>query len=233
MNRRKFVKSVSAIAALSTISGAGLLIPYTRNFDNKNHSENEIQIRKKTLIIGIGGGAGNVVNFMYNKGFNNVRYIITDTDISSFDKSPVQNKIQLGKNLTKGSGTYNNPQTGRLAAIENISDFDKYFRSKDIEKILLIACLGGGTGTGSTPVIAKAAKNSGFYTIGIVTTPFLFEGKIRMERAQNTISLMNTFFNSMQIINNEFLRFICDDMFVREALIKSDEHICTVARKQF
>ena len=127
-------------------------------------------------VIGIGGGGGNAVNHMYNQGIKGVDFVICNTDQQALDISPVPIKIQLGQSLTEGRGAGAVPEIGKNAAIENIDDI-KEILGKSTKMIFITAGLGGGTGTGAAPVIAKVARDMDILTVGIVTVPFAFEGK--------------------------------------------------------
>ena len=126
-------------------------------------------------VIGVGGGGGNAVNHMYREGIEGVDFFICNTDAQALESSPIPNKIQIGNALTAGRGAGSNPEVGRKAAEENIKDIIESL-GVNTQMVFITAGMGGGTGTGAAPVIAKAAKDMGILTVGIVTTPFIFEG---------------------------------------------------------
>ena len=128
-------------------------------------------------VVGVGGGGGNAVNHMYKEGITGVDFFICNTDAQALENSPIPNKIQIGNSLTEGRGAGSNPEVGRKAAEENIKDIIESF-GVNTQMVFVTAGMGGGTGTGAAPVIAKAAKDMGILTVGIVTTPFNFEGKL-------------------------------------------------------
>ena len=180
-------------------------------------------------VIGVGGGGSNAVNYMYNKGITGVDFIIANTDVQALKKSPVKKKIQLGRTLTEGLGAGNKPEKGREAAIENIEDV-KEILAEGTKMVFITAGMGGGTGTGAAPVIAEAAKEMGILTVGIVTIPFRYEGKKRINSAIEGITLMEQHVDALLIINNEKIREIYGDLPVSKALGKADE-VLTVAAK--
>ena len=134
-------------------------------------------------VIGVGGGGSNAVNHMFNQGINGVDFIVCNTDQQALDVSPVPIKIALGASLTKGRGAGSLPEVGKNSAIESIEDI-KALLGNNTEMVFITAGMGGGTGTGAAPVIAKAAKEMGILTVGIVTVPFSFEGKKRKTQAE-------------------------------------------------
>ena len=134
-------------------------------------------------VIGVGGGGSNAVNHMYNQGIKGVDFIVCNTDAQSLDASPVPIKIQLGASLTEGRGAGSIPEIGKNAAVENVDEI-KDFLSKSTKMVFITAGMGGGTGTGAAPVIAKIAKEMGILTVGIVTVPFTFEGRKRRIQAE-------------------------------------------------
>ena len=133
-------------------------------------------------VIGVGGGGSNAVNHMYQLGIKGVDFIVCNTDSQALDVSPVPVKVQLGQSLTEGRGAGSIPAVGKNAAIENIDEIQEIL-SKQTTMVFVTAGMGGGTGTGAAPVIAKAAKDMGILTVGIVTIPFTFEGRKRMNQA--------------------------------------------------
>jgi cell division protein FtsZ len=166
---------------------------------------------------------------MYRQGIKGVDFIVTNTDIQALAKSPVPIKIQLGKTLTEGLGSGNQPDRGREAAIENIEDV-KDALGFETKMVFITAGMGGGTGTGGAPVIARAAKEMGILTVGIVTIPFRYEGRKRIESAIEGIAKMEKHVDALLVINNEKIREIYGNMRGSEALGKADE-VLTVAAK--
>jgi cell division protein FtsZ len=180
-------------------------------------------------VLGVGGGGSNAVNHMFRQGIKGVDFIVTNTDIQALSKSPVMTKIQLGKTLTEGLGAGNQPERGREAAIENIEDV-KDILGPDTRMAFITAGMGGGTGTGGAPVIAQACKEMGILTVGIVTIPFRYEGRKRIESAIEGIAKMEKHVDALLVINNEKIREIYGNLDIREALGKADE-VLTVAAK--
>ena len=180
-------------------------------------------------VLGVGGGGSNAVNHMFRQGIKGVDFIVTNTDIQALSKSPVPIKIQLGKTLTEGLGSGNQPDRGREAAIENIEDI-KDALGFETKMVFITAGMGGGTGTGGAPVIARAAKEMGILTVGIVTIPFRYEGRKRIESAIEGIAKMEKHVDALLVINNEKIREIYGNLRGSEALGKADE-VLTVAAK--
>jgi cell division protein FtsZ len=180
-------------------------------------------------VIGVGGGGNNAVNHMYSTGIKDVTFAICNTDSQALINSPVPEKIKLGQSLTEGRGAGNKPDIGRQAAIENLQDIVDSI-SKDTKMVFITCGMGGGTGTGAAPVIAKAAKELGILTVAIVTLPFRFEGKLRFEQAVEGINEISNYVDSLLIINNEKLREIYGDLRISEAFAKADNVLATAAK---
>lgn len=180
-------------------------------------------------VIGIGGGGGNAVNHMYNQGIKDVNFVVCNTDAQALSNSPVSVKIQLGESLTEGRGAGNKPETGRQAAIENMDDVMDIL-SSNTKMVFLTAGMGGGTGTGAIPVIAKAAKEQGILTVAIVTLPFRYEGPRRINQAIEGIHELGEHVDSLLVINNEKLREICGNMKLSEAFSHADNVLATAAK---
>jgi len=180
-------------------------------------------------VLGVGGGGSNAVNHMLKKGIKDVGFIVANTDNQALMKSPVEAKIQLGKTLTKGLGAGNEPHVGREAAIESIDEIKEVIGS-ETKMIFITAGMGGGTGTGGAPVIAEAAQEMGILTVGIVTIPFRYEGKKRINSAIEGIKEMEKHVDSLLIINNEKIREIYGNLAVSQALGMADE-VLTIAAK--
>ncbi len=180
-------------------------------------------------VLGVGGGGSNAVNHMFKEGIKGVDFIITNTDAQALGKSPVPVKIQLGATLTEGLGAGNNPERGREAAIESIEEI-KAELGDNTKMVFITAGMGGGTGTGAAPVIAKATKELGILTVGIVTLPFSYEGKKRLNQAAEGIQEMSKYVDSLLIVNNEKLREIYGDFEVSKAFGKADDVLATAAK---
>jgi len=180
-------------------------------------------------IIGIGGGGSNAVEYMFNKGISDVDFIVCNTDAMALEACSVPTKIQLGITLSQGNGAGNNPMNGEQAAIENLDDVIDNF-SDNTRMIFLTAGMGGGTGTGATPVIAKAAKAKGILTVAIVTIPFRFEGPQRIMQAVEGISRLSEYVDSILVIDNEKLKMIYGDLGLSNAFAKADDIVANAAR---
>lgn len=191
----------------------------------------ELPTQKSSIIkvLGVGGGGSNAVNYMYEQGIRDVDFIVCNTDAQALLKSPVPIRIQLGASLTEGRGAGSKPEQGRQAAIENLDDVTEVL-AQNTKMVFITAGMGGGTGTGAAPVIAKAAKEMGILTVGIVTIPFRAEGPKRISHAIDGISELKEHVDSLLVINNERLREIFGDLPVSEAWSKADD-ILTVAAK--
>ncbi|MDD2549727.1 MAG: cell division protein FtsZ [Bacteroidales bacterium] len=186
---------------------------------------------KKSIIkvIGVGGGGNNAINHMFKQGIKDVDFIVCNTDGQALENSPVQNKIQLGASLTEERGAGNKPEVGQQAAIENIQDVIDML-SDGTKMVFVTAGMGGGTGTGATPVIAKAAKELGLLTVGIVTIPFRNEGKRRIAQAMEGIEELEKHVDSLLVINNEKIREIYGDLRLSEAFSRADNVLATAAK---
>jgi cell division protein FtsZ len=180
-------------------------------------------------IIGVGGGGSNAVEYMYNKGISDVEFIVCNTDAMALEACSVPSKIQLGITLSQGNGAGNNPMNGEQAAIENLDDVIDEL-SGNTRMIFLTAGMGGGTGTGATPVIAKAAKAKGILTVAIVTIPFRFEGPQRITQAVEGISRLSEYVDSLLVIDNEKLKMIYGDLGLSNAFAKADDIVANAAR---
>ncbi|MBI5218573.1 MAG: cell division protein FtsZ [Bacteroidia bacterium] len=180
-------------------------------------------------VIGVGGGGSNAVNYMYELGIKDVNFVICNTDAQALKKGPVPTRIQLGATLTEGRGAGNKPEQGREAAKESLDEIMKTI-GEHTKMVFITAGMGGGTGTGAAPIIAKAAKEKGILTVGIVTIPFKFEGPLRIGQAIEGISEMKDFVDSLLVINNEKLREIYGNLKLSEAFKKAD-NVLTIAAK--
>lgn len=191
-----------------------------------NLPENESSIIK---VIGVGGGGGNAVNYMYKQGIKDVDFVICNTDAQALTNSPVPVKIQLGESLTEGRGAGNKPEKGEQSAIENLDDVTDVL-DNNTKMVFITAGMGGGTGTGAAPVIAKAAKERSILTVGIVTIPFRFEGKQRLNQAIEGIEKLKENVDSLLVINNEKLSEIYGDLKLSTAFAKADDVLATAAK---
>lgn len=180
-------------------------------------------------VIGVGGGGSNAVNFMYQLGIEDVDFIICNTDKQALETSPIPMKVQLGATLTGGRGAGAIPDVGRNAAIENMDEI-KEFLANDTNMVFITAGMGGGTGTGAAPVIAKTAKELGILTVGIITVPFSFEGKRRKDQAEAGIKEMRESVDTLLIINNDKIREIHGNLTLRNAFSQADQVLASAAK---
>lgn len=178
-------------------------------------------------VIGIGGGGCNAVSYMYEQQVTGCQFFVCNTDSQSLDNSPVQNKIQLGESL-RGAGT--DPVKGRNAAIEAEEEIKKRVLDDETEILILTAGMGGGTGTGATPVIAKMAKEKGILTIAVVTIPFKNDGRDSHARAIDGLRELEKNVDSLMIINNEKLYDLYSDLLIQDVFPKTDEVLATAVR---
>ncbi len=174
------------------------------------------------LVVGIGGGGNNAVNYMHRQGLNGVKYLICNTDAQVLDKSNVENKIQLGPNLTRGLGAGFNPKVGENATIESKEDVVNILK-KDIKMVFITAGMGGGTGTGGAPVVAQICKELGILTVAVVTTPFSYEGRKRIQAANEGINELKKHVDIIIVVNNDKIRQHFGSLRVSEAFSKVDD----------
>ena len=193
------------------------------SFDLPKNQSNVIK------VIGVGGGGSNAINHMFKQGIKGVDFIVCNTDSQALENSAVPNKIQLGVNLTEGLGAGANPDVGQQSAIESIADIEKMLDS-NTKMVFITAGMGGGTGTGAAPVIAQLAKERDILTVGIVTLPFLFEGKVRHEQALLGINKLRKQVDSLIIINNNKLREVYGNLGFKAGFSKADEVLATASR---
>ncbi|MET2983848.1 cell division protein FtsZ [Aureibaculum conchae] len=179
-------------------------------------------------VIGVGGGGSNAVNHMFKKGVAGIDFVVCNTDEQALHNSPVTTKIQLGVSLTEGLGAGANPEVGEEAAIESLDDI-KAMLSTRAKMVFITVGMGGGTGTGAAPIIAKAAKEMDLLTVGIVTIPFSFEGKMRNEQAQKGIEKLSKHIDSLVVINNNKLREVYGNLGFKAGFSKADEVLSTAA----
>ena len=180
-------------------------------------------------VIGVGGGGCNAVNFMYDEGIKGVDYVVCNTDAQALEKSPIPIKIQLGVTLTEGLGAGNNPDVGEKAALENIDDIQRVLEG-NTQMAFITAGMGGGTGTGAVPVIAKQAKDMGILTVAIVTTPFNYEGLKRSRQAQAGIKKLRECVDSLIVINNNKISEIYGELTISESFGKANEILLKAAK---
>ena len=180
-------------------------------------------------VIGVGGGGSNAINHMFQQGIKGVDFVICNTDAQALQSSGVPNKIQLGVNLTEGLGAGANPNVGEQAAVESFEDIQMMLDT-NTKMVFITAGMGGGTGTGAAPIIAKMAKDLDILTVGIVTMPFQFEGKMRNEQAQIGIEKLRAEVDSLVVINNNKLREVYGNLGFKAGFSKADEVLATAAR---
>lgn len=180
-------------------------------------------------VIGVGGGGSNALNYMYRQGINGVDFVVCNTDAQALDNSPVPNKIQLGVSLTEGLGAGADPEVGAQSAIENLDQISDALHV-NTKMVFITAGMGGGTGTGAAPVIAKLAQELGILTVGIVTMPFQFEGKTRNEQAQQGLNNLRKHVDSLIVINNNKLREVYGDLGFKQGFAKADEVLANASR---
>jgi cell division protein FtsZ len=180
-------------------------------------------------VIGIGGGGSNAVNHMYNDGIENVNFIICNTDAQALTNSPVPNKIQLGPTLTQGLGAGANPSIGKQATEESLDEIRKILEV-NTKMAFITAGMGGGTGTGGGPIVAKICKELGILTVGIITTPFSYEGKKRMQQAEEGIEVMKQYVDTLLIISNDKLRHQFGNLPFKAAFAKADNILATATK---
>ena len=193
------------------------------SFDLPKNQSNVIK------VIGVGGGGSNAINHMFKQGIKGVDFVVCNTDSQALQNSPVPNKIQLGVNLTEGLGAGANPEVGQQSAIESMEDIDKLLDS-NTKMIFITAGMGGGTGTGAAPVIAQMAKDKDILTVGIVTIPFQFEGKVRSEQAMSGVERLRKQVDSLIVINNNKLREVYGNLGFKAGFSKADEVLATASR---
>jgi len=180
-------------------------------------------------VIGVGGGGSNAVNHMFNQGIRDVEFIVCNTDHQALMASPVPNKLQIGANLTAGLGAGANPERGRHAALESKEEI-RDILSMDTKMVFITAGMGGGTGTGAAPVIAQVARELDILTVGIVTAPFVFEGKKKMNQALAGIEELQHSCDTVLVILNDKLRDIYGNLSIRDAFAQADNVLTTAAK---
>lgn len=180
-------------------------------------------------VIGVGGGGSNAVNHMFQQNIKGVDFVICNTDAQALENSPIPNKIQLGANLTSGLGAGANPEVGEQAAKESMIEIQQMLNTQT-KMVFITAGMGGGTGTGAAPIIAKIAKDLDILTVGIVTMPFQFEGRMRSKQAQLGIDALRGNVDSLIVINNNKLREVYGNLGFKAGFSKADEVLSTAAR---
>ena len=193
------------------------------SFDLPKNQSNVIK------VIGVGGGGSNAINHMFKQGIKGVDFFVCNTDSQALANSPVPNKIQLGVHLTEGLGAGANPDVGQQSAIESVEEIEKMLDSST-KMIFITAGMGGGTGTGAAPVIAQLAKERDILTVGIVTIPFQFEGKVRQEQALQGVERLRKQVDSLIVINNNKLREVYGNLGFKAGFSKADEVLATASR---
>ncbi len=193
------------------------------SFDLPKNQSNVIK------VIGVGGGGSNAINHMFSQGIKGVDFVICNTDSQALENSPVPNKIQLGVSLTEGLGAGANPKVGEQSAVESMEEI-RNMLTTNTKMIFITAGMGGGTGTGAAPIIAKMAKDLDILTVGIVTIPFQFEGKTRNDQAQIGVEKLRQNVDSLVVINNNKLREVYGNLGFKAGFSKADEVLATAAR---
>ena len=195
-------------------------------FINFNLNEKTPTIIK---VIGVGGGGGNAVEYMYEKGICDVDFVICNTDYQALRNSPIPCKIQLGKELTAGHGAGNNPAMGEKSAQESLADIEAILK-KDTRMAFITAAMGGGTGTGAAPVIARLSKDMGILTVGIVSVPARFEGPKRLDQARDGLRRLKDHVDCLIVIDNEKIKSIYGSQTISQAFAKAND-VLNIAAK--
>ncbi len=193
------------------------------SFDLPKNQSNTIK------VIGVGGGGSNAINHMFQQGIKGVDFVICNTDAQALENSPIPNKIQLGVSLTEGLGAGANPEVGEQSALESYEEI-KRMLDTNTKMIFITAGMGGGTGTGAAPIIAKMARELDILTVGIVTIPFQFEGKMRNEQAHLGVERLRAHVDSLIVINNNKLREVYGNLGFKAGFSKADEVLATASR---
>lgn len=180
-------------------------------------------------VIGVGGGGSNAVNYMYDQNIEGVNFIICNTDAQALSLSKVPNKVQLGPMLTQGLGAGANPDIGRQATEESLEEINRILEV-NTKMAFITAGMGGGTGTGGAPILAKICKDLGILTVGIVTTPFAYEGKKRFAQAQEGIEKLKEYVDTLLVISNDKMRHQYGNLTMRAAFSKADNVLATAAK---
>jgi cell division protein FtsZ len=193
----------------------------------------EFQFPRKTQsiikVIGVGGGGGNAVNHMYNEGIHDVSFALCNTDNQALSESPVETRVQLGRKTTEGLGAGNRPDVAKAAAEESTEDL-QHLLNDGTRMVFITAGMGGGTGTGAAPVVARIAKDMGILTVGIVTIPFVFEGRKKIIQALKGVEDIARNVDALLVINNERLIDIYSDLTIPNAFAKADDTLAIAAK---
>lgn len=187
------------------------------------------QTRSIIKVIGVGGGGGNAVTNMFKRGIQNVSFVVCNTDAQALENSIVPNKLQIGMDLTRGLGAGANPEVGKNAAIESKNEIESLLND-GTKMVFITAGMGGGTGTGAAPVIASIASKLEILTVGIVTTPFSFEGTKKMEQAQKGIKELKQYCDTVLIVLNDKLRKVLGNLSISNAFSQADNVLTTAAK---
>ena len=179
--------------------------------------------------IGVGGGGDNAINHMYEQGIDKVSFVVCNTDRQALNNSPVPNRLLIGPTVTKGLGAGNDPEKARQAAEESADEISALF-DDETKMVFITAGMGGGTGTGAAPVVARLARERGLLTVGIVTIPFLFEGEKKILKALDGAEEMSKYVDSLLVVNNEQLTEIYPDLDWLNAFGKADDTLSNAAR---
>ena len=203
------------------------MAPEDSQFLDKYNSPNESD-PNRIIVIGVGGGGNNAVDHMFRQDVDHVSFVVVNTDRQALNSAAVPNKVLIGPNITRGRGAGNKPERAREAAEESAADIEKLFND-DTDMVFVTAGMGGGTGTGAAPVVARIAKEKGLLTIGIVTIPFMFEGMRKIDKAIKGADEMSKYVDAMMIVNNERLVEIYPDFEFESAFAKADDILSTAA----
>ncbi len=195
----------------------------TYAFDMPKHHKSIIK------VIGVGGGGSNTVNYMFNQGIKDVEFVVCNTDSQALQMSPVPNKLQIGINLTSGLGAGADPEKGKNAAIESKEEIREVL-GEDTRMIFITAGMGGGTGTGAAPVIASVAQEMGILTVGIVTSPFGFEGRKKSKQANGGIDALKEYCDTVLVILNDKIKEMYGNLSIREAFGQADNVLTTASK---
>ena len=199
------------------------MVENTYAFDLPTHHKSIIK------VIGVGGGGSNAVNYMFNQGIKDVEFVVCNTDSQALQMSPVPNKLQIGINLTSGLGAGANPEKGKNAAIESKEEIRELL-GDDTRMIFITAGMGGGTGTGAAPVIASIAQEMGILTVGIVTSPFAFEGRKKIKQANEGIDALKEYCDTVLVILNDKIKEMYGNLSIREAFGQADNVLTTASK---
>jgi cell division protein FtsZ len=217
---------------LGIVGGTEALSANTPHINNKSEEAMKFDLPEHSSIIkviGVGGGGSNAVNHMYRQGINGVDFVVCNTDKQALDISPVPHKVVLGSTLTEGRGAGSIPEVGRNAAIENIEDIRRIL-ANNTKMVFITAGMGGGTGTGAAPIIAGIAREMGILTVGIVTIPFLFEGKKRRQQAEDGLEQLKQNVDTLLVISNDKLREMYGNLKLSDAFSHADDVLAIAAK---